>query len=217
MSYPPAPWTLCGSAVLTLQLLDSRAARAFVPPEIRVVSVLPGKTIACVYAAQYGSGSVLEYNELIVAAALTRLGRHYGFWISHIYVDSPDSQAGGRAIWGLPKELAQFTWRTGATNEVTVRQDDRVLCQMSYGARRWLWRLPVALPNLSTLGRDVLIYGGRWSGRVSLALTRLDVPSDSPFAALGLSQSGLPYHQQEMTFIASAPRAIGHTAVPPRL
>jgi hypothetical protein len=100
MAYPPAPWTLIGYAVQTLQFVDTRQARCFVPSKLRIVSVLPGKTIGGVYLASYGPGSVLEYNELIVAAALTRHAGRSGFWISHIYVDDADSVAGVPQIMG---------------------------------------------------------------------------------------------------------------------
>jgi hypothetical protein len=179
--------------------------------------VLPGKTLACIYAAQYGPGSVLAYNELIVAAALTRFGRHYGFWISHIYVDSPASLAGGREIWGLPKELAEFTWESRPQNRVTVRRGTQLLCALGYGKPLWLWRQPVALPNLSTLGRGVLLYRGTWRSRFGLAAVQVDVPPDSPFAGLGLGRRGLPYLHADMTFYASAPCAAGRTAEPVRL
>ncbi len=72
MPYPPPPWTLKGGALQTLHLVDIQKVRPFVPPELHVVPILPGKTLGVVYLANYGAGSVLTYNELIVAPALTR-------------------------------------------------------------------------------------------------------------------------------------------------
>jgi acetoacetate decarboxylase len=109
MSYPSAPWPLQGDAVHTLQLVDRVRARAVVPSALDMVSGLPGQTLGVVSLASDGPGSVLPYNELIVVPALTRSGIHAGWWISHLTVDHPDALAGGREIWGLPKELAQFT------------------------------------------------------------------------------------------------------------
>ena len=71
--------------------------------------------------ASFGPGSVLEDDELIVAAALTQHAGRSGFRISHIYVDDADSVDGGREIWGLPKDLAQFTWERGEQRQVLVR------------------------------------------------------------------------------------------------
>jgi acetoacetate decarboxylase len=213
MTYPSAPWTLNGFAVQTLQLVDTVQARSFVPSDLEIVSVLPGKTLGVVYVASYQPGSVLSYNELIVVPALTRSGKNLGFWISHIYVDHPDSMAGGREIWGLPKELAQFTWDLGEQSQVLVRQADRELCTLHYGRQRRLWRQPLFLPVLSRLGGDLLSFKGTFSAQVGLGKGRVDIPSESPFAALGLARAARTYHYNEMRFVAHAPRVIGHATV----
>jgi acetoacetate decarboxylase len=47
-------------------------------------------------------------------------------------VDNPDSVAGGREIWGLPKELAEFSWLGGdrvltfLSVRLTVRQNNKM-------------------------------------------------------------------------------------------
>jgi len=48
---------------------------------------------------------VLEYSELIVIAFVA-IGA-FGGWVSHTW--TTDSIAGGREIWGPPKEMAEFT------------------------------------------------------------------------------------------------------------
>ena len=122
MPYPPAPWKAKGFVVQTLRLIDVEKARRFVPSELEIVSVLPGKTLGSVYIADYGPGSALEYNELIVAPALTRRGRTIRFWISHIYVDNRDSMAGGREIWGCRKRSHSSI---GAKIDVKSKSDKR--------------------------------------------------------------------------------------------
>lgn len=209
MTYPSAPWTLKGFAVQTLQLVDTARARAFVPPNLTIVSVLPGKTLGLVYLASYGPESDLVYNELIVVPALTRHGKNLGFWISHIYVDNSDSSAGGREIWGLPKELAQFSWQSGETGQVLVRQDERALCTLNYTRLRRLWRQPFLQPALSQLGVNLLWFKGTITAGFGLGKGYLDVPFDSPFAALALSHAVRTFHFDEMTLVAHAPRVIG--------
>lgn len=209
MAYPPAPWTLVGHAVQTLQLVDTRQARSFVPSELKMVSVLPGRTIGGVYLASYGPGSVLEYNELIVAAALTRHAGRSGFWISHIYVDDADSVAGGREIWGLPKELAQFTWERGEQRQVLVRHEDRLLCVLTYGHERLLWRQRLVMPSLSIRGSDLLFFKGAINARLGVARGRLEVPAESPFVFLGLGRAWMTYHYKEMAFVAGVPQIMG--------
>ena len=211
MPYPLAPWTLRGDAVQTVHLVDIARAQAVVPPALQVVPVLPGKTLAIVYVAAYGPGSVLQYNELIVAPALTRYRRSFGFWISHIYVDHPDSVAGGREIWGLPKELAQFEWAPGSQRRIVVQQGDRRLCTVDYGTPRRLWRQPLLLPVHSLLQAQLLWFKGVVHGRLGISPARVDVPLESPFSALHLGRGRLAYHLREMHFVAHGPRVISPT------
>ena len=72
MNYPQPPWNLKGHAIQTLNLLDINQVRPVIPPELEIVAVLPGKTLGGIYLSAYKSGSLLQYNELIVVAGLTR-------------------------------------------------------------------------------------------------------------------------------------------------
>jgi len=209
MTYPPAPWKVQGYALQTVQFIDIARSRPLVPPELDIVALLPGKTLAGVFFAHYGPGLVMEYYELLVVAALTRYQGQFGLWISHIYVDSADSMAGGRGIWGLPKELAQFTWEQGHKNRFTARQGDRVLCMLDYGKPRWLWRQKLATPQVSIRGANLLRFSNTVDARLGLASGQLHVPADSPFASLGLGTARFTYHYGDLTAIIKAPRLLG--------
>jgi acetoacetate decarboxylase len=212
MPYPPAPWSLKGFALQSLRLVDSARAQAFVPPPLQIVSVLPGKTLGVLYVASYGPESVLSYNELIVAPALTCYRKHIGFWISHIYVDHPDSIAGGREIWGLPKQLAQFTWQLGEPGQVTVRQNEQLLCALHSTSQRRLWRQWLFVPALSMLDTKLLWFKGAITAQVGFGKGRVDVPSTSPFAALGFTRARHVWHFNTMRFVAHAPKVV-HSAI----
>jgi Acetoacetate decarboxylase (ADC) len=207
MPYPPAPWKVVGFVLQTLRLIPVEAARPFVPSDLELVSVLPGKTLSAVYTAIYGPGSMLEYNELIISPALTRRGGTIRFWISHIYVDNEDSMAGGREIWGLPKEMAQFTWSEDRRS-VDVRQDTRGLCSLRSNSPTWLVPMPILLPTFGILESSLLSFMASIWGRVGLAGSQLDVPADSPFAALNLSPKGLGLSVRNMRMTAGAPRVV---------
>lgn len=215
MPYPTAPWTLQGYAFQTLQLIDVEQVRPLIPPEFEIVSVLPGKTVAGVYLSCYGSGSVLEYSELIVNPAILRYCGKIGGWVSHIYVDSADSVAGGREIWGLPKELAEFTWEKGSRavsgyeNSVVVRQGEQTLCRLSYNQPNFGLPLPFSADVFSTLSASILLFKGELKGRLGLVGSQLQVPSESPFANLGLERPWLTIYCNEMRFVAGAPEVVG--------
>jgi hypothetical protein len=215
MTYPQPPWTLRGYALQTLQLIDTDRVRLFIPPEFEIISVFPGKTVGGVYLSNYVSGSVLEYSELIVVAGLVSYSGKLGGWISHIYVDNADSVAGGREIWGLPKELAEFTWENGVNktspeNRVTVRQDNQLLCSLSYTQQSFGLDVPFSGNVLSTLASSVLLFKGHAESRVGLVSGKLVVPTESPFGNLGLGQPWLTVYCDRLCLTAGVPEVVGH-------
>ena len=183
MSYPQAPWTLKGFALQTLHLIDIAKASLFIPPGLAIVPAAPGKTLGGIYLANYGTGSSLDYNELIVVAGMVKRGTTIGAWVSHIYVDNPDSVAGGREIWGLPKELATFDWQPGA-QQVSVRQESLGLCSLSFSGRVSLLRQAIAFPAYSLLNADFLRFNAKASANFGWIGATLEVPEDSPFKRL---------------------------------
>jgi hypothetical protein len=210
MSYPSAPWINKGFAYQSIHLIDVERARAFVPNDLRIVSVLPGKTLGVFFAAAYGPGSTLEYNELIVASALLRHGGRFGFWISHIYVDHEGSMAGGREIWGLPKEIAQFSW---SDTGVEIHQGTLKLAALRWHEPRWLLPTMLLLPTFSKLGANLLAFSARVRARSGITDGQLDVPSESPFATLNLSGKKWVFPLLDMTLKAGVPRVVGTEAV----
>lgn len=212
MVYPPAPWNLQGHALLTCHLIDVGLARTVIPPEFEIVSLLPGKTLGGVYLSSYDAGSILPYNELIVTAALVRYGQAIGSWISHIYVDHPDSVAGGREIWGLPKELADFTW---SPDRVTVYQADRLLCSL-HNLQPW-FRLPSSWqPRLkgtvfSQLGPDLLRFESRFQSAIAVGKGHLTVPETSPLARLNLGQAVFRIDMANLFLQAGVPQVMGQS------
>jgi acetoacetate decarboxylase len=208
MNYPPAPWQLRGNAIQTLNLVDIDRVRQFVPPELDIAAVLPGKTLGSIYISEYQIGSVLTYNELIVAPALVHDRTKFGGWISHIYVDNPDSVAGGREIWGLPKELAEFT---RIDRRITVKQQDKVLCDLSYEPNL-LSGLKIA-PNItigcfSHLTGKLLYFNNHFQGRISSIDSKLEIPESSPFARLNLAAPFLTIDLQDLKLVAGNPEVI---------
>jgi acetoacetate decarboxylase len=126
MAYPSAPWTLRGFAFQTVQPLDIDRVRPSVPSDLEIVSIFPGKTLGGIYVSSYGSTSTLQYSELIVVSALVRQGARLGAWISHIYVDNPDSVAGGRDIWSLASRTASPFGRAIAPSAASTQAGRRV-------------------------------------------------------------------------------------------
>jgi acetoacetate decarboxylase len=208
MNYPPAPWQLRGKAIQTLNLVDIDRVRQFVPPELDIVAILPGKTLGSIYISEYQIGSVLNYNELIVAPALVRDRTKFGGWISHIYVDHPDSVAGGREIWGLPKELAEFT---RIDRYITVKQHDRTLCSLSYQSNllSHLEITPeITIGCFSNLRGNLVYFDNNFQGKISSIDSKLEIPGSSPFASLNLTAPFLTIDLQDLKLVAGNPEFI---------
>ncbi|MEG3841563.1 acetoacetate decarboxylase family protein [Microcoleus sp. herbarium14] len=220
MVYPPAPWHLQGYAVQTLQLVDVARVRPLVPSELEIISLFPGKTLGGIYISSYGLGSVMEYNELIVVSAIAHYAGKLGAWISHIYVDNPNSVVGGREIWGLPKELAQFSWEGSHSVKaaplgyrVTVSQGNRQLCSLGYSQQSLT--LPISLNGsfFSANSNNLLWFKGEFQSRIGLIKGELEVTVESPFASLNLGQPLLTVACEDMRLIANSPQIVGNRAV----
>ncbi|MFC0542464.1 acetoacetate decarboxylase family protein [Kutzneria chonburiensis] len=119
---------------------------------------------------RYREGT-LSYNEVFVGSVVRR-GFRVGLWVHGIWVDSVESLWGGREIWGLPKELATFTWRNRGLT--MTAQDGRLDVRFS-GSPRWSARVPFVAP---AFGLGSRFFYGIGHGRLRLA--RLEVSADLP-------------------------------------
>jgi Acetoacetate decarboxylase (ADC) len=189
-SFPPPPWRLAGPAAVAGGLLPLHAARRALPGGLSVRPVTPGHAVAALVLVRYGEGSVLSYSELgLLVGPVAGAGR-LGGWVQGMWVDSEASRAGGRAIWGVPKELARFEWlEDGRSRAVTVRDEAGALLL------RASWRRPAAtIPLRATSAFFGALEGplrrGPMGGRFPGAPARMTVgaPSDGPVAALGLAR-----------------------------
>jgi acetoacetate decarboxylase len=95
---------------------------------------------------------------------------------------------------------------------VTVRQDGRVVCTLRDGHPRRLWRLPPFLPVLSRQGGHLLRFTGTGTARFGLDKGHLDVPAETPWAALGVAGALRTDHFDDLTLVAHTPRVIGHAS-----
>jgi hypothetical protein len=97
VTYPAAPWPLVGSLWLTLFRVTETADEAH-----------PRGVYGAAFVS-YEDGSPLTYSELLVARPVpAEDGRGRRIHITDIWVDSPQSVAGGRELWAIPKGLADF-------------------------------------------------------------------------------------------------------------
>ena len=165
-----------------MHLAEIAAVRHLVPPGMKIVAVLPGRTLASLYFASYKGESSLTYHELAIAVAVVSHDGKPHAWAPQLYVDEPASVAGGRAIWGLHKTLATFErTRTYARGTVTVRVDGRPIAALQVGAFGPALPLRAPLPAIGLRDDAVLAFAAAASARVRLGGATVDLPDDSPF------------------------------------
>ncbi len=116
--YPPEPWYLGGSLLVSAFLVPRESLPALAMPDGRRPLRWGGKVVVGTAFVRYVPGGVLEYDELLVALPSLPGPR---VTIPQIWVDSGASMSGGRELWGIPKELAEFQrTENGASVEASM-------------------------------------------------------------------------------------------------
>jgi hypothetical protein len=107
MTYPPEPWHLRGRMHVSVWLVPPAA----LPPHPQGLTAPPlrlgGRVPVGAAWVTYQPGGVLSYRELLAARLVRDRGRPRAT-ITEIWVDSEASRDGGRALWGIPKDLAEL-------------------------------------------------------------------------------------------------------------
>lgn len=162
-TYPAEPWDLHGHAYVGVWLLPAGSAPPPASAATRSVRLF-GRTIVSAAFFRYDQPSPLTYDE-IMSTVLVRHGWRPRVSITHIWVDSEASRDGGRALWAIPKDLAEFERESHRSYAATG------IGSLGLGRVR---RLPLHLPVGFRLAQDregeLVVSPVR--GRVRLGLVR---------------------------------------------
>jgi len=132
VTYPAAPWNMTGQ--LWLSLFKVRAGDH---PDRE-----PG--IYGVALVKYEDPSPLTYHELLVARTTKNRAGRGAVTITDIWVDSPQSVAGGRELWAIPKGLATLDFTSGPTFTATAATSDDWIATAAFKRRPGL---PLRIPT----------------------------------------------------------------------
>lgn len=183
-AYPPEPWDLTGHAYVGVFLVPTREAPP-VPAGVRPVRLL-GRVVVSAAWVVYEEPSPLTYHELMTTV-LVRRGWRPQVSITHIWVDSAASRAGGRALWAIPKDLADFEARRDTAYAMSL--DGSPVASL---AVRRLVRLPlparlgfgVAQDGAARGGRGLVVSPVRVRSPLALARARWDHVATGPLGFL---------------------------------
>lgn len=187
-TYPPEPWHLGGTMHLSLWRVPVDALpttyHAALPTGARPVT-LGGHALVGTAFVAYDPGGVLVYDELL-CATLTWHRARPRVTISDIWVDSPASLAGGRELWGIPKDLARFTReQRGRELHLAAAAGDQVLATATATPGTRLpgsWPLP--MPTAQRLDGREHVSPVRALGRVATCHLDWRFPADGPLGFL---------------------------------
>ncbi|MGA9715646.1 MAG: acetoacetate decarboxylase family protein [Aeromicrobium sp.] len=162
-SFPTEPWDLHGHAYVGVWLLPRGLTPPAHSPMTKILRVF-GRTIVSAAFFRYDEPSPLTYNE-IMSTVLVRHGLRPRVSITHIWVDSEASRDGGRALWAIPKDLADFE-----------RASHRSYVATGIGSLsvRRARRLPFSIPLTfhTAQDRDGALVVSQVKGRARLGLAR---------------------------------------------
>ncbi|MCE7001164.1 acetoacetate decarboxylase family protein [Saccharothrix sp. S26] len=176
MSYPPEPWVLHGRACVAVWLVRAAAVPGL---PVRVVTVFGWAVVGVAFVDYRPPG--MAYHE-VVAAVVVRDGWRVGVSIPRIWVDSPASQAGGRELWGIPKQRAGFDWGPGWV--ASARDDRGPIASVRARPSRFGVRLPVAGSTWQAFGAGLARTPLRATGRVTPVRAAWHIDPKGPLAWL---------------------------------
>lgn len=190
--YPAEPWDLHGHAYVGVWLLPRGLTPEPSSPATRTVTIF-GRAFVCAAFFVYEEPSPLTYDE-IMATVLVRDGWRPRVSITHIWVNSVASRDGGRRLWAIPKDLADF--------EVAPHSSYAAPGIGSLAVRR-VRRFPAQLPLRFRIAQDRQgsLLVSPVTGRIRLGLTaaRWSFAGDGPLSFLAgrrplLTVACRPFH-----------------------
>ncbi|MGK4903871.1 acetoacetate decarboxylase family protein [Streptomyces albus] len=111
-TFPPQPWRLRGQMYVALWQVPARRLPGWLlPPGVRPLGWRERRVVVTFWV-DYRHGGTLAYRELLVALAV-RDGHGPAGCAVEAWVDDDRSLAGGRELWGIPKQPAVFAFATG--------------------------------------------------------------------------------------------------------
>jgi Acetoacetate decarboxylase (ADC) len=197
--YPPAPWVLRGQA--NFHVLAVRSASLPAVPAGFTPLRVGGFGLVVAGWVDYQGGSILRYGELLAAVA----GRWAGgvsATVTHMWVDSPASRAGGRELWGYPKELASFELAIDPSG--TARAHDPGGVELARGRFAALvtspWRILIRGGTVQPLDGHLAAVRAVFRARPALGRGSISAPAESPLAFVNDARTLLSLGLRDFAF-----------------
>lgn len=120
----PAPWSLQGTGYILLCRFDEAFVKKHCQMDSRLLQCFSGG-LGTLMLVDYSESNVGSYQELLLIPGRVKLDGKGYFHIPQIYVSSQDSIASGRHNWGIPKQMAEFSFATDSKqDEIRVQSQE---------------------------------------------------------------------------------------------
>ena len=180
--YTPAPWTIRAEMHgAMLKMPPGSIPEELLPPGITVLRRDGSAMLGAVWW-DYRQGGTLVYREFLVST----MSRNPGVGtVLRIWVDSVQSMVGGRELWYMPKELAEFTFEHDPGFSATMRIGGREVVSYRFTPR---WTIPARMPaKIATIQEadgTVRRTQAKFRFRFQTGRGKLLIPADSEVAFL---------------------------------
>jgi hypothetical protein len=179
--YPPPPWNLNATAYLSFWRVPHKSLRIAVATDFQPVSVL-GSVFLCSGFVSYEPGGDLQYREFFVGLLVRAQGR-FAVNLPWIWVDSRASLLGGRELWAIPKQYAQFSLAESTLCAQCV--DEPAIAIMSFEQVAHLpWRLRAAARIVQARSGELVRTAIAVSAAIEWIRAKWYIAEDSPLALL---------------------------------
>ncbi|MFD8499860.1 acetoacetate decarboxylase family protein [Amycolatopsis sp. NPDC059657] len=196
MTYPPEPWNLAGQAYLSIWRVPA-ADLPELPGGVKPV-VLGGRAQVFTAWVDYQPPGQLSYHELLSTVAVR--GPRVSSSITDIWVDSEISLAGGRELWGIPKDLATLSFTHGKTFTASAATEDGWIATAAFTPRLGLpIAAPAAFDVVQTLKGDLKRSPVRAKARPHLASADWSVNPEGPLGYLSGHNPSLNLHVRDFS------------------
>lgn len=179
--YPPEPWNLAGQGHVSIWRVP-RSVLPALPDGVEPVMIGDKATVVTAWI-DYQEPGQLSYRELLATVAVK--GKKTSASITQIWVDSEVSLAGGRALWGIPKDLATLEFSDGRTFTASAGTGDDWIATAAFTRRVGLpLAAPAAFEVVQTLDGRVKRSPVRAKARPQLAASNWNINPAGPLGYL---------------------------------
>ncbi|GIX41822.1 MAG: hypothetical protein KatS3mg129_1555 [Leptospiraceae bacterium] len=138
----PAPWKLQGRGFIFVYKFSKSFIKKYGFFSEETLKEFKGG-FGSIMIVQYNESNAGPYDELLFIPGKVHIGNQKNYTITKIYVSTQISVDSGRENWGIPKELAHFSFETLSPKKEIIRVGKENQIFFEAEVSHSLWKFPV--------------------------------------------------------------------------